>query len=27
MRFERHPEFIIEGADVIHEIELPVTQA
>jgi curved DNA-binding protein len=27
VRFERHPEFTIEGADVIHEIELPVTQA
>ncbi|MFM6129996.1 MAG: DnaJ C-terminal domain-containing protein, partial [Sphaerospermopsis kisseleviana] len=27
VRFERHPEFIIEGTDVIHEIELPVTQA
>lgn len=27
VRFERHPEFMVEGADVIHEIELPVTQA
>ncbi len=27
VRFERHPEFTVEGADVIHEIELPVTQA
>ena len=26
-RFERHPEFTVEGADVIHEVELPVTQA
>ncbi len=25
-RFERHPEFVVEGADVIHEVELPVTQ-
>jgi curved DNA-binding protein len=27
VRFERHPEFSVEGADVIHEVELPVTQA
>ena len=27
VRFERHPEFAVEGADVIHEVELPVTQA
>jgi curved DNA-binding protein len=27
VRFERHPEFTVEGADVIHEVELPVTQA
>ena len=26
-RFERHPEFTVEGADIIHEVELPVTQA
>ncbi len=27
VRFERHPEFTVEGADVIHEVELPATQA
>jgi curved DNA-binding protein len=27
VRFERHPEFTVEGADVVHEVELPVTQA
>ncbi len=27
VRFERHPEFVVEGTDVIHEVELPVTQA
>lgn len=27
VRFERHPEFTVEGADIIHEVELPVTQA
>ncbi len=27
VRFERHPEFTVDGADVIHEVELPVTQA
>jgi len=26
-RFERHPEFTIEGSDIIHEVELPVAQA
>ena len=27
VRFERHPEFTVEGADIIHEVELPVAQA
>lgn len=27
VRFERHPEFAVEGPDVIHEVELPVAQA
>ena len=27
VRFERHPEFTVDGADIIHEVELPVTQA
>jgi len=27
VRFERHPEFTVEGADIVHEVELPVTQA
>lgn len=26
-RFERHPEFTVEGTDIVHEVELPVTQA
>ena len=26
VRFERHPEFTVEGADIIHEVELPVAQ-
>ena len=27
VRFERHPEFTVEGADVVHEVELPASQA
>ena len=27
VRFERHPEFTVQGADIVHEVELPVTQA
>lgn len=27
VRFERHPEFSVDGADVIHEVELPAAQA
>lgn len=27
VRFERHPEFVVEGSDIIHEVELPVAQA
>lgn len=27
VRFERHPEFTVEGTDVVHEVELPASQA